>query len=189
VVALTSERFEALLSALDPDRDEAGERYETLRLKLVKYFELRMCHDPDDRTDEVIDRVARRLSEGERVQAPALMQYVYGVARNVMLEYWKSQRRQKTSVALAEDHPESALDRIAADLQLACFQGCLGEQPEDARSLLLEYFQFTGRTRIDVRLSLARRLGIPLNALRIRIHRLKNDLHRCMENCIRKGRS
>jgi DNA-directed RNA polymerase specialized sigma24 family protein len=187
-VALTSERFEALLSALDPDRDEAGKRYETLRLRLVKYFELRMCHDPDDRTDEVIDRVARRLAEGELVPATALMQYVYGVARNVMLEYWKRERRREGSVAV-EDPAEIALDRAAADLQLACFQGCLGEQPDDARSLLLEYYRFTGRTKIEVRVSLARRLGIPLNALRIRIHRLKNDLHRCMENCVRKGRS
>ena len=40
---MTPEEFEALLAQLDPDRERAGERYETIRRKLVRLFEWRGC--------------------------------------------------------------------------------------------------------------------------------------------------
>jgi len=186
-VSLTSEGFERFLSVLAAEREAAGEQYELVRLKLVKYFELRMSANPDDLADETIDRVARRLAGGERIESPEVMRYVYGVARNVLLESWKNELRQKKSafVPAAGEHD----DQENAELQLDCFQECLGKIPEENRALLLRYYQHTGRAKIDDRLALARQLTIPANALRIRIHRIKAELQGCMEKCMKRVRN
>ncbi len=184
-MSLNSERFEKLLSALAADREAAGRQYEVVRLKLVKYFEIRMCPSPDDLADETIDRVARRLWEGERLESSNLMRYVYGVARNVFLESGKTDQR-RGPWPVAGDPAEAALEGLSAEQQLDCFRECLNEQLDEPRGLLLRYYQYSGRQKIDTRLELARELGIPLNALRIRIHRIKADLQRCMDKCMRR---
>jgi DNA-directed RNA polymerase specialized sigma24 family protein len=186
-VSLTSEGFEKFLAVLGAEREAAGEQYEVVRLKLVKYFELRMSANPDDLADETIDRVARRLAGGERIESPEVMRYVYGVARNVLLESWKNDQRQKKIGYAPAESEES--DQEHAGLQLDCFQECLGQIPEESRTLLLRYYQHTGRAKIDDRLALARQLTIPTNALRIRIHRIKAELQRCMETCMKRVRN
>ena len=186
-VALSADGFERFLSLLGSEREAAGEKYEIVRLKLVKYFELRMCAAPDELADVTIDRVARRLAEGEEIKASEPMRYVYGVARNVFLENRKVEWRQQAVLAsaIADDAARAELEQKAADAQLECFQRCLDEQSPDARALLLRYYDDSGRSRIDRRTELAHEIGVPLNALRIRIHRIKAGLQKCMEQCIR----
>jgi DNA-directed RNA polymerase specialized sigma24 family protein len=181
-VVLTPEGFEKLLAVLSSDREAAGERYELVRLKLVRYFELRMCAGPDDLADETIDRVARRLAGGERIASPEVMRYVYGVARNVLLESWKAQSRRQRTLA---EVPAAADESVDLERQSDCFRGCLDRTSAENRDLLLQYYREAGRARIDRRVALATQLGIPVNALRIRIHRLKSALQRCIEDCMR----
>ncbi len=181
-VALTAEGFERFLSALSSDRDAAGEQYELVRLKLVRYFELRMCPNPDDLADEAIDRVARRLAEGERFTSPEIMRYVYGVARNVLLESWKTQTRRQKSLAAV---PPLEAESTDLENQARCLRECLDATPANNRDLLLQYYRDVGIAKIHRRAALAKQLGIPVNALRIRIHRLKGELQRCVENCMR----
>lgn len=185
---LTSEGFEKFLAVLATEREAAGEQYELVRLKLVKYFELRMTANPDDLADETIDRVARRLAGGERIASPEVMRYVYGVARNVLLESWKSEQRQKKIVEFPQPANDD-FDRELGDRQLDCFQECLAQISPDSRGLLLRYYQHTGRAKIDDRLVLAQQVDIPVNALRIRIHRIKGELQRCTEKCMKRVRS
>ena len=83
---LTREGLEALLAFLDPDRDRAGEKYQQIRQRLVKMFECRGLTPPEEPADETMDRVARRLAEGEHVRAGEPMAYFHGVARNVLRE-------------------------------------------------------------------------------------------------------
>jgi DNA-directed RNA polymerase specialized sigma24 family protein len=187
-VPLTSDGFEKFLAVLAREREAAGEQYELVRLKLVKYFELRMCANPDDLADETIDRVARRLAGGEQIESPEVMRYVYGVARNVLLESWKNEQRQKKIADFAAATRDES-DQDFADFQLDCFQECLGQISRETRGLLLRYYQHTGRTKIDDRLVLASQLDIPVNALRIRIHRIKGELQRCIETCLKRVRS
>jgi DNA-directed RNA polymerase specialized sigma24 family protein len=182
-VALTAEGFERLLSAFSSDRETAGEQFELVRLKLVRYFELRMCTNPDDLADEAIDRVARRLAEGERIASPEIMRYVYGVARNVLLESWKTQSRRQRSLAAV---PSLAAETVDAEKQSVCLRRCLEKAPAASRDLLLQYYRDVGRAKIDRRSALAKQMGIPLNALRIRIHRLKSELQRCVEQCMKE---
>src|SRR6266508_987851 len=147
-VALTAEGFEKLLSAFSSDRESAGEQYELVRLKLVRYFELRMCPNPDDLADEAIDRVARRLAEGERIASPEIMRYVYGVARNVLLESWKTQTRRQRSLAAV---PPMEAESVDVERQAACLRRCLERAQAENRDLLLQYYRDVGRAKIDRR--------------------------------------
>jgi hypothetical protein len=59
---LRKAEFDALLAWLAPSRDQAGERYECMRHRLLGYFERRHCVPSDEHVDETIDRVALRAS-------------------------------------------------------------------------------------------------------------------------------
>jgi hypothetical protein len=84
---LTKDSFDRLLVWLDQDRERAADRYEEIRIRLIKLFETRGCANCEDLTDDTIDRVARRVHEiaGTYEGNPAL--YFHGVARMVYLEY------------------------------------------------------------------------------------------------------
>ena len=57
---MNRDELEALLKFLDPDRERAGERYETVRSRLIRLFEWRGCSSPEDLADEEI--LARLLA-------------------------------------------------------------------------------------------------------------------------------
>src|SRR6266498_451331 len=67
---LTQEAFDKLLLSLDSDRNSAGAIYSETRGKLTRFFEWRGCPFPEDHADETINRVAKRLVEGEEILNP-----------------------------------------------------------------------------------------------------------------------
>ena len=178
-----------MLEVLDPDRDRAGEKYEAIRRKLLRFFEWRHAPDPEDLADDVIDRVGRRLAEGEHIQAADASAYFLGVARNVLRESWA--RRPAPEPLTEEDAARLAGDPQADDEESArqeawasCLERCLERLPVESQELVLLYHQDQQRARIDGRRELARRLGIGLNALRIRIFRLRAVLEACVRACV-----
>jgi len=86
----TQKAFDKLLQQLGTNREDAGKEYEILRVKLVRFFEWRGCDAADFRADQTIDRVMRRIDEGQVISN--LMGYVYGVAKRVSPS--ASRRRQ-----------------------------------------------------------------------------------------------
>src|SRR5438128_2028539 len=89
---LTQEALDHLLLSLDSDRDTAGKIYQETRSNLTRFFEWRGCPFPEDHADETINRVARRISEGEQVRD--LAKYFFGVARLLFLEIQKERARE-----------------------------------------------------------------------------------------------
>jgi len=177
---LTCEGFEALLAQLDSDRERAGERYEIIRRKLVRLFEWRGCDTPEDLTDETFNRVARKLAEGTELRSSDPYGYFCGVAHLVYKEVLRRCSRERRAVeAGGWPSPESPSE--AEDPHLACLRRCLDGLPRDQRDLVLRYHQEEGH--IQNRQTLARELGIPLNALRIRVHRIRRKL----ETCVHEG--
>ena len=83
---ITRETFESLLEWLDPDRVRAGRKYGDIRLRLVKIFMWRGCHDAEDLADETIDRVASKVSAIKESYSGDPAWYFYGVARKVLME-------------------------------------------------------------------------------------------------------
>jgi len=65
-----------------------------------------------------------------------------------------------------------------------CFERCLAELPMESRQLILQYFQDERRDKINNRQAMANRLGIPLNALRSRIQRIKDKLEQGVAGCL-----
>ena len=177
---LTQNGFDLLLAQLDPDRQQAGIKYEVLRRKLVKFFEWRGCSFPEDLADETINRVAKNLQAGENIRE--LSAYCTGVARRVFLESLRS-RQQKEAALRAVSH--SSAVTTEPDRRQDCLERCLQELSPENLHLILHYYQQGELSRIEARRDLAGQLGIPLNALRIRAHRIRVQLESCVEGCMK----
>jgi len=183
--ALTQTAFDGLLLSLDADRERAGERYEQLRRNLLKFFEWRASDAPEAHADETLNRVARKLAEGEEVRD--LNQYCLGVARLLLKEEFK--RREQAQRAFRQlsqnPHPAETIDD-ADEIRRRCFETCLQSLDAGSCELLLAYFQDEKHAKIERRKALAAALGIPLNALRIRVHRIKAQLEERVCQCVER---
>jgi DNA-directed RNA polymerase specialized sigma24 family protein len=175
---LSPESFESLLHWLDSDRDRAGKRYEDIRGRLIKIFSSRGCVEPDFLADETINRVAKRVEEiAETYEGdPAL--YFYGVANKIHLEQFKKQKPITISPVVPD------LDDF--EPEYTCLDDCIGHLPPDSRDLVLQYYEQDQHAKIVNRQRLAERLGIGLNALRIRAHRTRLTLRKCIMSCLEK---
>lgn len=183
---LNRDAFERLLRALGDDPQRAGEAYERLRGKLMKFFEWRGSDRPDTLADLTFDRVGRKLEEGETIRSADPAAYVYAVARNILKESWVEERRQRDAESGARDDGNEQA-RITHESRHRCLDRCLESMSAESRRLLLRYYTAPGSARIPARKALAQELGVPLNALRIRMHRLRADLERCIEDCLREA--
>ena len=173
---LSQESFDALLDWLGPERDQAGNRYEEIRTRLIKIFTCRGCHEPEDLADETINRVTSRLQDIQGQFQGDRAKYFYGVANKVHLEYLR--RKQLQDVAAP------AIDSLTVEIEFTCLEECLDHLSSENRKLVLQYYQSERKARIEQRKSLAKELGIRLNALRIRAHRIRATLQECVQNCL-----
>lgn len=166
---LTPEAFERLLAELDPDRDRAGEVYEAIRQRLLRFFEWRGAAFPEELTDETIDRVARRIRDGAEIWTASPFPFFLGVGRKVFSEYV----RRRPEVAMEPQPgpgPLEALERLdLAMRELA---------PDDYELISGYYGGSTPKETKQLRNSLARRFGISANGLRIRACRIRVKLER-----------
>ena len=185
---LTGSAFEELLAALDTDRTRAAEKYERIRQRLTKLFEWRGCRNADELTDRTFDRVAKRLGEGATVTTADAYLFCHGVALNVLREHWRSPGHA-TGTVLTDDPRLVAADpataaaslatRLAHERLLERLAACLDALPPESRRLVAAY-HLRENGRITARKALAAELGLPLNALRIRVFRLRQALERCV---------
>lgn len=185
---LTGDGFEALLALLGPDRETAGERYETIRRKLIRLFEWRGCEGAEDLADETLDRVARRVAEGTEIKSGDPYGYCCGVAHLVYKEDLRRASRERRVRDSSEWEPPIYVpDELEepSNQRLDCLRHCLAKVPQDQRDLLLQYHQ--GENNIRNRKALATKLGIPLNALRIRVHRTRRKVEACVHDCLKPG--
>jgi DNA-directed RNA polymerase specialized sigma24 family protein len=176
---LTPASFNRLLEALHPDRERAAEKYEKLRLKIGKLLEWRGCPTPGESADAVLDRLAQRLDRGDRVEW--IYSYCCGIARMLLLE---EQRKQERDAAAHEHFASPASGRSGEtepEIPMEIFERCLGRLPKQGRELVLAYYQFGRDAKIETRKRLADGLAMPLNALRLRVHRLRERLRKCVE--------
>lgn len=179
---MTREELDALLAALDPDRERAAEKYEVIRRKLIRLFEWRGCECPEDLADRTIERVARRLDEGVKVQSN-IFGYFYGVAHLIHKEFLRHAAREQRALERGDWPPRQPDEEPGDDRRIACLRRCLAELPPDQKTLLLRYYQGES-SNISNRKDLSKELGIPINALRIRVHRARRKLESCVRDCL-----
>ena len=179
---LTQAAFDCFLAALDRDREKAGEKYEYIRLKLLKYFQWCGSDVPDIDADETINRVTRRIHEGQDVYN--LNGYIYGVAKLVQAESLKRRNRRRA----LDEGSIIELSSIDIEVELAnyqeCLERCLGSLNEEDREVITEYYRYKKIEKINCRKRLAARLGISLNTLRVKMHRQRMNLEACVEKCL-----
>ena len=179
---LTPKAFDHFLSLLDLDRDRAGESYETLRRNLIQLFIWRGCRDPESHADETINRVIRKLDEGEEVRD--IISYAHGVARRLLLEIFKKQEREQVGI---DELPPLVAQPAGQDDEtgVLCLRRCLNRLPEESRQLIVMYYQGEKSAKIENRKRLAEGLRVTLGALRYRAFDLRQRLQGCIERCMR----
>lgn len=193
---LAQPSFEKFLARLAPNREQAGEVYEELRLQLVKFFEWRNALFPDELVDETLNRVSHKLAmesiepTAERINNIAA--YSYGVARLVLLESLKSAAGK--SVQLAEAPPltvshaslAAEIETAEDEFRLQCFRQCLRALPRDARAFMEDYYRHERSARIDHRKKMAQQLGLTPEALRRRAKLGRDKLELCVRRCLKR---
>jgi|SRR5215470_3697181 len=183
--ALTQEAFDRLLASLGPDRDSAGEKYLEIRGNLTRFFEWRGCPFPEDHADETLNRVAKRLAEGEEIRNPS--SYCIGVARMLLLEISKDRAREHQALGEIASSQSDASEDSGTEANIECLRGCLQNLPADNRELIIQYYQGEKGAKIANRKKLTERFGVPVNALRMRALRLRERLQACVEDCVQRS--
>jgi RNA polymerase sigma factor (sigma-70 family) len=193
---LTQEAFDILLASLDSDRERAAEKYESIRRKLITFFECRHCYSPEDYADMVINRVARGLSEGKEIHTNDPASYFFGVARNILHEYWSEMGRSSTTLdnLPTESHvlhnpyeaKEREEDKLRVEREIECLEQCIENLTPENRELIIRYYEGETNIKIKNRKTLAEQLKIPTNALRLRALRIRMKLEDCMKGCLQR---
>jgi RNA polymerase sigma factor (sigma-70 family) len=175
---ITQELLEELLAWLDPSREAAGQKYEVIRARLIKIFVNQGCCGAEDLADITFNRVIGKLSEIRDGYVGDPISYFYGVARKVYLE---SRRRKEVST---DEVPAITITEADTDIRHECLQKCLQTLAQDQRELVLEYYLNEKRAKIDHRKRLAAEFGLTANALRLRAHRIRTTLEKCVLQCV-----
>lgn len=184
--AIPPESFEEILAWLHPDRDVAGTMYVQLRDDLAKLFIWGRCADPEGLTDEVFDRVAKKVHEVRPTYVGDPRLYFRAVANNLIKE---NHRKIKTHASLKDVDLLQQLttesendDADIADCLDLCLQRLSGKQ----RELIMEYYAKEKQAKIYHRSKLAQRFGISVETLRVRVFRIRASLEECIQRCLER---
>lgn len=183
---LTPEAFASFLAILSPDPEVAGEKYEELRQQLIKFFEWRCSFLADQLADETLNRVVKKIQEGEQIEKNILA-LCLGIARFVFKEYLRHPENRRVEVEelslFAAPQMQQPEDE---DLWLISLRECLSDLPDEDRELIIEYYQEDKQAKIDSRKALAGKLGISINTLFSRAKRIRDRLERGVINQVER---
>lgn len=190
----SGDKFEKLLKWLDADdRDRAGVKYEEIRHSLIKILTWNGCHEAEELADQAINIVTNKIDEVSeafnREDDPAL--YFYGVARKLRLE---SIRQAKLRVPLPEDilaetpPPDLTADALERSERMdECLRRCVAALSPRTRETALAYYRYGKQAKIANRKALADEAGVTQGNLRVRMHRIRQSLEKCIRECLEEG--
>lgn len=196
---LTADAFALLLTALNPDPELAGIKYEQIRRKIIRKLEFEGSSEPEEHADEVFNRVARRVTEGEQLDAETPDGYFLQTARFVLSESRRAGKTHRVSglddLAAGEEpsfnpveETERLEERIRRELGLGAIEKCRQELPAEERRIYDVYEYGSGRERIERRQKLAAELGEKIENLRLVVCRIGKKLTKCAEKQIEKSK-
>jgi hypothetical protein len=182
---LSPDDFERLLAWLAPDRDAAASKYLEIHNRLSQIFRFRGCDCPEDLADVVIDRVANRLAKGRLTSTgcgDAYLPVFLSFTKYVFLEYIREKRFQ--DVPSTDELVEPVNDVIDIERRHHCLETCLQQLSSDDRELLPQYHRYSAGQKITHRQKLAQDRQTTLNALRLKVSRLKSVVEGCVRDCV-----
>jgi hypothetical protein len=182
----SQQSFERLLAWLHPDAQEAAQRYEKIRLRLVLFFTSNGCGEADEHlTDITFDRVSKKLEEGS-IPEPFVGEkalYFLGFARRIRLEHIRARNLVETRFPLIDRDD----DRSEKEDEDSCLEECGRRILElEDHWLAVEYYRFEKAAKIAHRKSLAQQVSLTLAGLRTRVHRIRDNLRPCIEECLER---
>jgi RNA polymerase sigma factor (sigma-70 family) len=182
------EAFNEVLAWLDSDREVAANMYVRLRQDLARIFIWNRCSDPEGLTDEVFDRVSRKVHDLRQAYEGDPRLFFYGVARNLVKENAKKVKvhasfddvgaAMRSRVQVEDDKEESVNAREH------CLEICLKALPSEQRRLILDYYSMEKQAKIPHRVKIAEQLGLTVETLRVRVYRIRVTLEECIERCL-----
>jgi DNA-directed RNA polymerase specialized sigma24 family protein len=168
--------YDLLFKLLDPGSSSPESGFQRCRLKLIKFFSWRRCPDPSNLADETIVRLLKNVKEGQMTSSETPYKYVYAIAHNVYREH----RRE------IEKHQLVSYDDAVGSWTLEssddCRELCLKRLPNEKMELLNQYYLLD-------RQALADKLQLSLSGLRVKIHRIKEELRNCCDDCQKRSAS
>jgi DNA-directed RNA polymerase specialized sigma24 family protein len=167
-----------LLEWLDPDRENAGRRYEAIRAGLIRMYVAKGVSDAEYYADETIDRVMKRLPEIKANYVGDPARYFHGVARNIVME---AGRRKEVATDVL---PQSFAPEPSRSDTSECLTKCLQELPRDKQEFILDYHLYHGHEKVVHHRQMATELSISEGALRTRAHHLRVSLEKCVLRCV-----
>lgn len=184
---ITQENFDALLNWLDQNREAAGQKYEKIRQRLIKIFTCRGCYEAEELADLTINRVTLKLPQiiEKYIGEPAL--YFYGVADKIYHEWLRQQKKvQNLELTETDNYNKSAVE---PETEYECLEKCLKILATTDRELIVNYYKEEKKAKIELRRALALKLGISLGTLQVRTCRIRANLLKCVQNCVREKKS
>lgn len=157
--------------------------YEVVRRKLIAFMSWSGVAQPEAAADETLDRVACKLESGVEIQGENMRAYVFGVARRVILEVGRQERRDHV-VEQAWARSRHQPDAREWERRLACLERCLAGLSTEDRAIVEAYHGPSEESARDRRTALGARLGLTGGALRIRVYRIRNRLADCLGRCL-----
>ncbi len=161
--------------------------------------------DAEGAVSEIFARVIAKLAAD---QFPKIAdesergRYLIGYARNVCQEFLKRQQQQLHQVsldspnengmtpstpAIGEDVHEGVEKSVLRTRVRACFDKCMNGLKREDVEMLLEYYRGEKGKQITIRKALAKRLGLTMNALTLRVRDRREKLRQCVEPCLREN--
>jgi RNA polymerase sigma factor (sigma-70 family) len=175
---MQADHLHALLRSLNPDAQEAGVIYRQIHQRLIRFFRLNNAIDPEALADEAMDRLARRIEEGEANEIGSPHAFALGIGRHLLFE--DVRRRRRDDQVTSEWVRISAATNPNREPLLLALDECMERMREDQRQLLRLYYQWSGQQKIEHHRQLAKDLGLTVNALRNRLMRARTELDKCI---------
>ena len=179
--ALNSELFTSFLRKLSPDgaEKERCEIYLKLQDRLINFFTIKGITDPAGATYETIDRAIVNIGAGAVV--PDVTRYCFGIARHIASEKYRILQRETSAFRAFVDAVNNSCSELVDRIYTA-LKPCFEQLNESERQLLVRYFgEAEGESRAERRRQLAKTKDTSMQALRLRVMRLRKDLANCVE--------
>ncbi len=180
---LNPQAFEKMLDWLDKDREIAGQKYEAIRLRLIKILNYRGCFEVEELADEIFDRVARKVDSIAETYQGDPVYYFLNVANKIYLEY----QRKPVPVELPDNFAEQSADSAAEEdfqPEYKCLKKCLANLPAPKREFIVGYYQEDKKAKLISHKRLAESIGIDYSSLHARAFRLRAALQKCVLKCL-----
>lgn len=145
-------------------------------LKGFIYNKTRNSADTDDILQEAFVKIIRNIDKVN--QSENLRQYIYGIVRNTLNDYFKNQKIFSSDNDIQEQFSETETNSLNETIAACCIKPFINKLPENYKqALLITEFENVSQKE------LAEKLDISYSGAKSRVQRGKDKLKELILNC------